>query len=440
MENNIRPINYLGSKLRVLNEIKEQVDKLAPNGEGICDLFAGSGTVSNYMAEGHKVIAVDIQEYSKVICSALLNREECMIEGEQIVRECLDSTYYLEIQDIFGDISKYEQKCIEIALDHKTSEQLCEFLENASLVAFSRGEYGSLGNELDYILQECNDRYRDLDIYGKIGKISYLYGGVYFSFKQTMEIDTVLYWIDKNIGEKQKDKYLAAVISAASDIVNSVGKQFAQPISPKNSKGEIKKNLGNIINRDRGLSFWKSFIFWFNYYKKCGYQGCKVYKSNYLEAIRGLESDVRVVYADPPYTRYHYSRYYHVLETIALEDFPDISTVKINGIEKTSRGVYRLGRHQSPFCIKSMAYNAFEEMFIELKNKNLKLVLSYSPFDKNSQGTPRMISIDNICNLAHKYYENVNIMALDNIVHNKFNTRERNFDVNCPAEMIIICS
>ena len=28
------------------------------------------------------------------------------------------------------------------------------------------------------------------------------------------------------------------------------------------------------------------------------------------------------VYADPPYTRDHYSRFYHVLETLALRDDP----------------------------------------------------------------------------------------------------------------------
>lgn len=440
MEDNIRPINYLGSKLRILDEIKNQIDKLDPEKGGICDLFAGSGTVANFMAKERKVIAFDIQEYSRVICSALLNREDCMVEGRQIVQECLASTYYSELKNIFGDISEYESKVIDLAVEQKKKEPLCEFLENASFVAFDRGEYFDSCRELSSILAKCSRRYMDSDMYGKVGKITYLYGGVYFSFEQTIEIDTVLCWIDENVREEQKDKYLAAVISAASDIVNTVGKQFAQPIAPRNSKGEAKKNLGMMISRDRRLSFWKSFVLWFDYYKECGYKGCKVYKSNYIDAIRRVDSDIKIVYADPPYTRYHYSRYYHVLETIALGDFPEISTVKMGGKEKTSKGIYRLGRYQSPFCIKSMAYNAFEEMFKELQNRNMQLILSYSPFEKDSQSTPRMVSIEEICDMANRYYKNVDLITLNNIVHNKFNSKEKNFNVSCPAEMIIVCS
>ena len=41
-----RPIHYLGSKLRMVDEIVEAVDKVDPSKARVCDLFAGSGTVS----------------------------------------------------------------------------------------------------------------------------------------------------------------------------------------------------------------------------------------------------------------------------------------------------------------------------------------------------------------------------------------------------------
>ena len=65
-----RPIHYLGSKLRLTDEICHLLDGLA---EGpVCDLFAGSGTVSLALSRGRDVLAADIQEYSRVICTAIL--------------------------------------------------------------------------------------------------------------------------------------------------------------------------------------------------------------------------------------------------------------------------------------------------------------------------------------------------------------------------------
>ena len=68
-----RPIHYLGSKLRVLNTIQGALDRVSPLGTPVCDLFAGSGTVSAWLARSRPVTAVDIQEFSRVLCGALLS-------------------------------------------------------------------------------------------------------------------------------------------------------------------------------------------------------------------------------------------------------------------------------------------------------------------------------------------------------------------------------
>src|SRR5436305_1233974 len=65
-----RPIHYLGSKFRLADTIRELVNDI---GDGpVCDLFAGSGTVSLALSHSRTVVANDIQEYSRVICTALL--------------------------------------------------------------------------------------------------------------------------------------------------------------------------------------------------------------------------------------------------------------------------------------------------------------------------------------------------------------------------------
>src|SRR5947209_9370032 len=67
-----RPIHYLGSKLRLADSIRELISDLDPTSGMVCDLFAGSGTVSMALSRERNVVAADIQEYSRVLCTALL--------------------------------------------------------------------------------------------------------------------------------------------------------------------------------------------------------------------------------------------------------------------------------------------------------------------------------------------------------------------------------
>ena len=54
---------------------------------------------------------------------------------------------------------------------------------------------------------------------------------------------------------------------------------------------------------------------WLKFYLSVGEDSHKhfVICDDYLSALDKLkDTNVSVIYADPPYTRYHYSRYYHV--------------------------------------------------------------------------------------------------------------------------------
>jgi adenine-specific DNA methylase len=68
----VRPIQYLGSKVRLLDAIGAAIDRVDPAGGPAIDLFSGSGVVAARLAARRPVTAVDIQEYSRVLCSALL--------------------------------------------------------------------------------------------------------------------------------------------------------------------------------------------------------------------------------------------------------------------------------------------------------------------------------------------------------------------------------
>ena len=81
----LRPIHYLGSKLRILDTIGETVNSVSPGNGRICDLFSGSGTVSRYFSHSRPVTAVDIQEYSRVLCTAVLMPVAFPFTGHEII-------------------------------------------------------------------------------------------------------------------------------------------------------------------------------------------------------------------------------------------------------------------------------------------------------------------------------------------------------------------
>ena len=62
-------MNYIGSKLSLLEFLDESINKVADkNCRVFCDLFAGTGIVGSYFKKkGYKIIANDIQYYSYVL-------------------------------------------------------------------------------------------------------------------------------------------------------------------------------------------------------------------------------------------------------------------------------------------------------------------------------------------------------------------------------------
>jgi adenine-specific DNA-methyltransferase len=77
-----------------------------------------------------------------------------------------------------------------------------------------------------------------------------------------------------------------------------------------------------------------------------------------------------VAYLDPPYTKRQYAAYYHVLETIALGDEPEVGGVT---------GLRPWEDKSSPFCFKRKARNALLSLVEKLPSD--RLLISY-----NSEG------------------------------------------------------
>lgn len=435
MSYNFRTLNYLGSKLRLLDFIEDKVLDVTPQGAGICDLFAGSGCVSRKLSRLHPVVSCDIQGYSKVIGNALLNQFDVTDKMIEDFFMSLDNESANKLLEAFTPLIELEQNAIE----NKNLDVLTCILEHGSLEVFNlEHNLSCLSDQL--VVVSKNLKKAGLNDVRSL--ISRYYGGVYFSYKQAVEVDIILENIHKFVSEDNHDLFLAALLSTASDIVDTVGKHFAQPIKARDSKGNIKITVYNKAVKDKTIDVIALYREWLLKYRNLSKSDCQhiTMQGDYEQCLRSLPDNVRTIYADPPYTRDHYSRYYHVLETLTLRDTPKISTVTIHGSTHVSNGIYREDRHQSPFCIKSKAPEAFRKMFELTASTGRNLLLSYSPYDETKKTHPRVVTMQQLITLAEEYFDIVETVSAGSFKHNKLNSTEHFLEASDEAELLIVCT
>ena len=433
MEYNFRTLNYLGSKLRLLDFIEGNVLKVTKEGEGICDLFAGSGCVSYKLSNKFSVTSCDIQGYSKVISNALMkNYNVTKLDVDKFLDGVAKNS---SLYDSFLPLITME----EDAIAQRNLEILTEVLEHGSIEVYSIEHNVS---HIDELLQLVLNNLKSNGLLDVRSLISRYYGGVYFSYRQAVQIDLILEAISTYIKKENRDLFLAALLSTASDVVGTVGKHFAQPIKARDSKGVIKVAVYNKAVKDKTLDVFELYNMWLQRYIRLPKSSNEhiAIQGDYMDCLRALSDNVKTIYADPPYTRDHYSRFYHVLETITLRDMPELSITNIHGDYHVSNGIYRNDRHQSPFCIKSQAPDAFKAMFEYAASTKRNLLLSYSPYDETKKTHPRVVTIQQLITWAKDYFSLVEVVSAGSFKHNKLNSVEHFLDTSDEAELLIVCT
>ncbi|MFT3976584.1 MAG: DNA adenine methylase [Sphingomonas bacterium] len=192
------------------------------------------------------------------------------------------------------------------------------------------------------------------------------YAGTYFGVRQSAEIDSIRYAIDVATDEGDlRDWCLVALCSAVSRCASTTG-HFAQPLTPK------PNNIGKMVNQRR-RSVWHEFLDALGRLAAIGSQawrtGNRTFQADALSLLRGRErlADVRLVYADPPYTSDQYSRYYHIYETLILYDYP----------AARGRGLYRDDRAVSSFSHATKVSASIERLIASVHAIGADLILSY---------------------------------------------------------------
>lgn len=183
-------------------------------------------------------------------------------------------------------------------------------------------------------------------------------GRQYFTDQNGMKCDSIRIEIErlKNCGEIDEAQYyylLASLINSIDKFANtaSVYGAFLKKIKKSASK-EFQLELLPIVNGDKESKAYNDDI------------------SNIIHKIGG-----DILYLDPPYNARQYCTNYHVLETIARYDSPEL---------KGKTGLRDYSRQKSLFCSPRTVVEAFDDI---LRNADFDYIfLSYNneglmPFD-----------------------------------------------------------
>jgi 16S rRNA G966 N2-methylase RsmD len=431
-----RPIQYLGNKWRLLDAVESAVERVAGRGGTAVDLFAGSGVVAQRFARRRAVLAADIQRYSQVLTLAVL--EPCPLTPElaaQLARDAASHEEKLTGNAGYAGLIRYEEEAFR-QLAAGDPERLCRVLESGSVLRHAIEPTPDV--PFAAILSNAADSVPS----GADHVVSRYYGGLYFSYRQAAQLDA-LAAASRSLPARYRSTALAAVLSVASEVVSTVGNQFAQPVRPRDRYGVAKQSLLRTVARRRSVDVHALFQQRLRQYASL--PSSKFMHAfvcdDYRAALKAAPQDTAFVYADPPYTRDHYSRFYHVLETIAAGDEPLVSSSKIGQEERLSRAMYRAERHQSPFCIRSQAPDAFESLFADVARLRVPLVLSYSPYMNGTAARqqPRLATIDDLVERARHHFARVDVEDVVS-THSKLNREQVNRQVDHHAEVLLVAS
>lgn len=444
MDDNIRVIQYLGSKMKIKDYILREVERITPEGGTVADVFSGSGVVAYNLAKKYRVYANDVQYYCRTINEALLI--EPLGNNVPSIYKLRESLPYIKNKEKLERIFKTPLRRERQLLLERDIGLLVDITEHgifydktnmdSDYEAFNKDYFGEAYKYFDIKQIEkarLNKEYMLFCLY---------YANSYFSLGQCVEIDSLKCAIDSLDDYEARTVLTACLMHAVSEIVCSVGKNFAQPMKLVDGKGNVKKFAVGRCFRDRTMDLTSHFD---NMYKsilakeKLTSSCNEVFSLEVISFIDGLRNgEVDTFYLDPPYTIDHYSRFYHVLETLVLYDYPELEKKKKKGQSVILNGRYRINRFQSKFCIPSKGLNEFSQMIGLIKSKNGNIVLSYSDSEKKLDTRKRVVSLTELSEVLKLHYSDVEMIRI-NHRYRKLNDRDTLREEMADGEIIFVC-
>ena len=370
----ISTLQYMGSKSRILESICAPIIDNT-NIHQVIDLLAGTGCVGYALAPYKTIVSNDLEYYAFVLNEAILNG--CLMstcEIDSILKE-IEHKYRISKEFLSREVAAEEDY---LSGPLESFEAYARF-SNLTPSVFSNRTVTSNTDAQDF---EKLSRLVDL-INPGAGKqnvpfpclfLTY-FANAYFGIKQCCQIDAIASTITELDDDRQRYLLLAVLMTVASSTASSTT-HFAQFLTVK-SKSTFRN-----IREKRSTDIIALFKDTLSKFEEKGLlnkpnRGHICLNMDFEECIQSIRMDEHtLVYADPPYFKEHYSRYYHVLNTMCLYDYPELA---INPQSKEySIGRYRADRSVSDFGKRAKALSAFQRLINVCADKKANLMISYS--------------------------------------------------------------
>lgn len=318
-------MKYMGSKRSMLsNGLGQLICEQAKYARRIVDLFCGSASISWFASENTKlpVLSADLQLYSVILARAITGR-----------------TIPLDIEPIFTEWLQ------------TTRNNLAESNYQSASINLNKYE-NDVGKLVDKARILCTKSL-------SIGPIWSAYGGYYFSPIQALTFDYLIKYLPKK--EPFRTVATAAILHSAIKCVASPG-HTAQPFQPTEGASKFLLEAWNrepiqLCQQALGILCPRHAL-------TCG----EAIVEDAINIANTLNEDDLVI-IDPPYSEVQYSRFYHVLETIARHYCGPVSG--------TGRYPPISERPQSKFCNRSQSKIAFQRLIKALKKAKATLIVTF---------------------------------------------------------------
>lgn len=385
--NEISTLQYMGSKARIISHICDPIIK-NKSIETVVDLFAGTGSVGYALKSYKNVISNDIEYYAYIINQAILNGCNFSEADESAFWIAVEQQDMLLRRKVSIAISAEKNFFVD-DVDYKLYQAFCE---KTPSVFQSQSDDPRMKELTELVSHVFPGTEPSLDIPCLF--LTY-FSNAYFGIAQCCQIDALRSAI-KQVKDEYTKNILLTVLMSVMSAVASTTTHFAQFLKVKNKstcKNLLSKRKINIIEECKVL---------LKKYRTAGLcdkeESAKFdcYNLDFTECLDLITLDNHtLVYADPPYFKEHYSRYYHILNTLCLYDYPAMAVNPQT--HELSIGRYRDDRRVSDFGKKAKALGAFETLIKRCATAGSWLMMSYSD---NS-----IVDIADLQALAEKQYD-----------------------------------
>lgn len=348
----------MGNKHALAPDVARLVADEAPRSP-LVDLFCGMCSIGSAVApSGRPVWGNDIQGYAAVAAECLIASRDQPVRSPELSRI------------LFSDFSKNAQ-ALRSRFEPELRQEIQTLARN-DLDAYQSAyaDWRHVGNDVALASEAQRLARHPKTFPYRLCTLTFAWG--YFGLAQAIELDSLRYAIDRaklagTLTADQAQWALLALLGTASTCGSAPG-HFAQYL-----KGSTVESFARIA-RQRARHPWDIFLQLADGHRPFG--GRRWRKQNRVmcqdalgiwPALDDLDVAHAVIYADPPYSKDHYSRYYHVLETLTRYDYPSAS----------GSGRYRPDRFHTPFSLKREVAGAFQTLFQSIADRGWTLVLSY---------------------------------------------------------------